>query len=50
MSEQELDDADVHAALQHVRGEAMPQRIHTLPTNSVQRRSFIDFILFSSTM
>ena len=27
MSEKELDDADVHAALQHVRGEAMPERV-----------------------
>ena len=27
MSQQELDNADVHAALQHVRGEAMSERV-----------------------
>ena len=27
MSEQDLDNADVHASLQHVRGEAVPERV-----------------------
>jgi len=27
MSQQNLDDSDVHAALQQVRGEAMPKRV-----------------------
>ena len=27
MPQQELNDADVHAPLEHVRGEAVPQRV-----------------------
>jgi hypothetical protein len=27
MPEQDLDDADVHASLEHVRGEAVTQRV-----------------------
>ena len=27
MSEQDLDDADIHASLEHVRGEAVAQRV-----------------------
>jgi hypothetical protein len=44
MSQQNLDDADVHASLQQVRGEAVPQRIHTLPANWGRRGSSIVFI------
>ena len=29
MSQQNLDDADVHASLQQVRGEAVPKRVRT---------------------
>jgi hypothetical protein len=27
MSQQHLDDSNVHASLQHVRGEAVPERV-----------------------
>jgi hypothetical protein len=31
MSQQDLDNADVHATLEHVRGEAVPERVRPKP-------------------
>ena len=39
MSEQDLNDADVHAALEHVRGEAVSKR--------VRPKSFVEAALVS---
>lgn len=50
VAEQLLHSPDVSTILQEMRRETVAQRIHTLPTNSARRRSFIDIIRSSNTM